>query len=154
MKRTTSSSTFPFNRTKLHNPKSKTKPPKFEKLIKSNRIILFQVIQVKLPVIPARGDEKLELLSQIVSKLESREAKKLLARNGISPVNKAVEYLKVMAMFFELEISYAVSELNKRSELRKFLRLREEIKLRSIYSFMSKFEAEQFISLVFSILVL
>ena len=107
---------------------------------------------MKLPVIPARGDEKWELLSQIVSKLESREAKKSLARNGISPVNKAVEYLKVMAMFFELEISYAVSELNKRSELRKFLRLREEIKLRSIYSFMSKFEAEQFISLVFSIL--
>ncbi|KUJ93860.1 MAG: Transposase, putative, partial [Archaeoglobus fulgidus] len=61
---------------------------------------------MKLPVIPARGDEKWELLSQIVSKLESREAKKSLARNGISPVNKAVEYLKVMAMFFELEISY------------------------------------------------
>ena len=54
-------------------------------------------------------------------------------------------------MFFELEISYAVSELNRRYELRKFLRIGEEIKLRSVYNFMSKFEADQFISFVFSI---
>jgi hypothetical protein len=75
---------------------------------------------VKIPVIPVRGDEKWGLLSQIVSKLESREVKKALARNGITPVNKAVEFPKVivLAMFFELEISYDVSELNKRSELK------------------------------------
>ena len=55
-------------------------------------------------------------------------------------------------MFFELEISYAVSEINKRYELRKFLRMDDEVKLRSVYNFMSKFESEQFINLVFSIL--
>ena len=55
-------------------------------------------------------------------------------------------------MFFELEISYAVSEVNKRYELRKFLRVEEQIKLKSIYSFMAKFKAEQFINFVFSIL--
>jgi len=42
--------------------------------------------------------------------------------------------------------------VNKRLELRKFLRIEEEVKLRSIYNFMSKFESEQFINLVFSIL--
>jgi len=52
-------------------------------------------------------------------------------------------------MFFELEISYAVSELNKRYELRKFLRVEEEVKLRSIYN-SSKFEAEQFVNFIFS----
>ncbi len=52
-------------------------------------------------------------------------------------------------MFFELEISYAVNEVNKRYELRKFLRIEDEVKLKSIYSFMSKFE-EQFINFVFS----
>ena len=109
---------------------------------------------MRLPVIPVKGDEKWEILSKIVDKLETRETKKALARNGITPVNKAIKLLKVviLAMFFELEISYAVSEVNRRLELRKFLKIEEEVKLRSIYNFMSKFESDQFISLVFSIL--
>ncbi|RLI78735.1 hypothetical protein DRP05_06230 [Archaeoglobales archaeon] len=56
-----------------------------------------------------------------------------MARNETTPVNKAIEFLKIiiLAMFFELEISYAVSEVNKRYELRKFLRIGEEVKLKS-----------------------
>ena len=112
------------------------------------------MIKVRLPVIPVKGDEKWELLSKIVDKLETRETKKALARYKITPVNKAVEFLKViiLAMFFELEISYAVNEVNKRYELRKFLRVEEEIKLKSVYNFMAKFEAEQLINFVFSII--
>ena len=111
------------------------------------------MIGVRLPVIPVEGDEKWELLSKIIDKLESRETKKDLARNKITPV-KAIKLLKViiLAIFFELEISYAVSEVNKRYELRKFLRVEDEVKLKSVYSFMSKFESEQFVNLVFSIL--
>lgn len=58
-----------------------------------------------------------------------------------------MEFLKIiiLAMFFELEVSYAVSKVNKKLELRKFLRVDEEIKLKSGYSFMSKFESGQFI---------
>ena len=87
------------------------------------------MIKVRLPIIPVRGDEKWELLRKIVDKLETRETKKALARNKITPVNKAVKMLKVviLAMFFELEISYAVSEVNKRLELRKFLRIRKRL---------------------------
>jgi len=112
------------------------------------------VIETRLPVIPVKGDERWELLSKIIDRLETRETKKALARNKITPVNKAIEFLKIiiLAMFFELEISYAVSELNKRYELRKFLRIDDEVKLRSVYNFMSKFESEQFINFVFSIL--
>jgi len=109
------------------------------------------VIGMRLPVIQ-KGDEKWELLSKIIDKLEKREAKKALARNKITPVNKAIEFLKIiiLAMFFELEISYAVSEVNKRYELRKFLRV-EEIRLKSVYN-SSKFESNQFINFVLSIL--
>ncbi len=109
---------------------------------------------MRLTVYPVKGDEKLELLSKIIDKLETREVKKALARNGIIPVNKAIEFLKIiiLAMFFELEISYTVSEVNKRLELRKFLRIEDEVKLRSDYNFMSKFELDQFINFVFSIL--
>ena len=104
--------------------------------------------------LPVKGDEKWEILSKIVDKLETRETKKALARNGITPVNKAIKLLKVviLAMFFELEISYAVSKVNRRLELRKFLKIEEEVKLRSVYSFMAEFEVDKFISFVFSIL--
>jgi len=112
------------------------------------------VIGMGLPVYPIKGDEKWELLSKIVDKLETRETKKALARYKIIPVNKAIEFLKIiiLAMFFELEISYAVNEVNKRYELRKFLRIEDEVKLRSVYNFMSKFKSEQFINFIFSIL--
>jgi len=109
---------------------------------------------MRLPVYPIKGDERWELLSKIIDKLETREAKKALARYKITPVNKALEILKViiLAMFFELEISYAVAEINKRLELRKFLKIDGEVKLKSVYSFMSKFESEQFINFVLSTL--
>jgi len=106
---------------------------------------------MRLPVIPVKGDEKWGLLSKIVDKLESRETKKALARNEITPVNKAIKMLKViiLAMFFELEISYAVSEVNKRLELRKFLKIGEEVKLRSVYN---SANLRQFLNFIFSIL--
>jgi len=112
------------------------------------------VIGLRLPVYPIKGDGRWELLLKVIDKLESRETKKALARYKITPVNKAIEILKIviLAMFFELEISYAVIEINKRYELRKFLRIDEEVKLRSVYNFTSKFKVEQFINLVFSIL--
>ena len=82
---------------------------------------------------------------KIIDKLETRETKKALARNGITPINRAIEFLKViiLAMFFELEISYAASEVNRRYELRKFLKIDDEVKLKSVYNFMSKFESNQ-----------
>jgi len=87
-----------------------------------------------------KGDEKCGLFGKIIDKLESREAKKALARSGITPVNKAIMFLKIiiLAMFFELEISYAVAEVNRRLELRKFLRIGDEVKLRSVYSFLNQ----------------
>ncbi len=106
---------------------------------------------MRLPIILVKGDEKWELLSKIIDKLEIRGTKKALARNKITPVNKAIKMLKViiLAMFFELEISYAVSEVNKRLELRKFLKIGEEVKLRSVYN---SANLRQFLNFVFSIL--
>ena len=52
-------------------------------------------------------------------------------------------------MFFELEISYVVGEVNNREELRKFLGINGKVKLKS--DFLSN-EAEQFINFVFSII--
>ena len=56
------------------------------------------MIGVRLPIIPVKGDEKWKL-SKIVDKLETREAKKALARNKITPVNNAIEFLKIRCGF-------------------------------------------------------
>jgi len=129
--------TFYSNGTKPNNLKIRNKETTNRKIDKSQRFLLFSVIGMRLLVIPVEGDEKWELLSKIIDKLEKRETKKALARYKITPVNKAIKLLKViiLAIFFELEISYAVNEVNKRYELRKFLRVEEEIKLKSVYSF-------------------
>ena len=55
-------------------------------------------------------------------------------------------------MFFGLEISYVVREVNNREELRKFLGINGKVKLKFVYDFLSKFEAEQFINFVFSVI--
>ena len=60
---------------------------------------------MRLPVIPVKGDERWELLSKIIDKLETRETKKALA-SKITPVNRAIELkIIILAMFFELGIS-------------------------------------------------
>jgi len=38
------------------------------------------LIKVRLPIVPAKGDEKWENLSKVIDELETREAKKVLAR--------------------------------------------------------------------------
>jgi len=53
---------------------------------------------VKLTVYPIKGDEKWELLSEVIDKIETRETKKALARNKITPVNKPLEILKVIIL--------------------------------------------------------
>ena len=88
---------------------------------------------MKLPIYPVEGDEKWEILRKIIKKLESMEVKKALAREEITPVDKAIIILKIviLAIFFELEISYVVEEVNNREELRKFLGIKEKVKLKS-----------------------
>jgi len=63
---------------------------------------------------------KWELLSKVIDKIETRGTRKALARNKM-----------------------AVAEVNKRLELRKFLKIDGEVKLKSVYNFTSKFESEQ-----------
>jgi len=57
------------------------------------------VIGMRLSVIPVKGDERWELLSKVIYKLETRETKKALA-SRITPVNKAIEFkIIILAMF-------------------------------------------------------
>jgi len=48
-----------------------------------------------------------------------------MAKQGISPVNLAGTMFVLISIFFSVDISYVISELLKRAELRRFAKLVE-----------------------------
>jgi len=54
-----------------------------------------------------------------------------MAKQGISPLNLAGTMFKIVliAIFFSVDISYVISELLKRAELRRFAKLVPEAKV-------------------------
>ena len=54
----------------------------------------------------------------------------------------------LIAMFFGVDISYVVEELNKRIELRRFAKIGEIPETKKIYRFTSRFSDKQFVGLI------
>jgi|Deesub1362A_J573_1020465.scaffolds.fasta_scaffold01975_4 hypothetical protein len=55
-------------------------------------------------------------------------------------------------MFFSVDISYVVSELRTRKDLRRFINIEEVLDSRYIYRFLSRFTPEAFAGLVLRLL--
>ena len=70
-------------------------------------------------------DPKWVLLGKIIGIVSSRRVKQEMAKQGISPVNLAGTMFVLIAIFFSVDISYVISELLKRAELRRFAKLVE-----------------------------
>ncbi len=105
------------------------------------------------PLIVDSKDAKWNILKEVLKIFDSRRARQELAKSGIR-VQKGVEVLKIVltAMFFSLQISYVVSELNAREELRRFLNIEEVSDSGYISSFLSRFTPESFIALILRLL--
>ena len=86
--------------------------------------------------------------------ITSRRVKQEMAKQGITPVNMAGAMVKIVmiAMFFSLDITYVVSELQKRKELRSFAKLGEIPEVAEIYRFLGRFSEKQFVDGVIGIL--
>jgi len=85
---------------------------------------------------------------------ESRVVKQAMARQGIVPLDKAGTILRILfiSMFFSIDITYLLQELEKRSSLRNFAHVARVPSASVIYQFISNFEEEQFIFLISDIL--
>ena len=70
-------------------------------------------------------DSKRVLLGKIISAVSSRRVKQEMAKQGVGPVNMAGVMLRIVliAMFFSVDISYVVKELNRRIKLRIFAKV-------------------------------
>jgi len=106
------------------------------------------------PLITDEKDQKWVLLGKILGIVSSRRVKQEMAKQGISPVNLAGTIFKIVliAIFFSVDISYVISELLKRAELRRFAKLVEIPEAKDIYRFLARFDEKQFIGLVLGVL--
>jgi hypothetical protein len=109
---------------------------------------------VKPPLIPIKEDFKWRLLSDILNIFDLRSTKQILSQYEILPLENAIPALKIVltSMFFCLEISYVVRELEDKKKLRKFMRIKSVPSEDEVYSIMSCFDPEQFINFVIVLL--
>jgi len=80
------------------------------------------VFVCKTSAYPNKRRYKWRLLSEILSIFDLRSTKQILAQYKILPLERSIPVLKIviLSMYFCLEISYIVSELNENKKLRKF----------------------------------
>ena len=109
---------------------------------------------MKPPLIPINEDYKWRLLADILNVFDLRSTKQILAQNKVLPLEKSIPVLKIVltSMYFCLEISYVVRELEDKKKLRKFTGIKSVPSEDEVYSIMSSFEPEQFINFVIGLL--
>jgi hypothetical protein len=109
---------------------------------------------VKPPLIPVNEDYKWKLLSEILNVFDLRSTRQILAQYKILPLEKSVPSLKIviLSMYFCLEISYVVRELNEKRKLRKFMKIKSVPSEDEVYSIMSSFDPDQFINFIIGVL--
>jgi hypothetical protein len=106
------------------------------------------------PLIPINEDYKWELLAEILNIFDLRSTKQILAQYKISPLEKSIPVLKIVltSMYFCLEISYVVREMENRKKLRKFMKIKSVPSENEVYSIMSSFDPDQFIDFIIVLL--
>ena len=89
------------------------------------------------------------MLKEVLKFFDSRIARQELAKRNI-PIKNGVKAFKTVltAMFFSIDVSYVIKELNCREELRRFLNVDEIIDKSYIYRFLSRFTSETFVNVL------
>jgi hypothetical protein len=109
---------------------------------------------MKIPLIYDKKDPKWILLVEILKVFDSRRTRQELSKNGITPLYRSCNILKItmIALFFDLEISYVVSEINRNKKLKKQLMIDEIYTAGQIYEFLSRFSERSFYEFVIKLL--
>jgi hypothetical protein len=109
---------------------------------------------VKPPLISLNEDHKWKLLSEILNVFDLRSTKQILSHYEILPLDKSIPALKIVltSMYFCLEISYVVRELEEKRKLRKFMKIKSVPSEDKVYSILSTFDPDQFIDFVVGLL--
>ncbi|MCC7561560.1 MAG: transposase [Methanobrevibacter arboriphilus] len=95
---------------------------------------------MKIPLIYDEKDPKWILLCKLLKIFDSRKTHQELSKNGLTPLKRSKNVLKVIivALFFDLNISYVVSELNRNQKLKRQLGVDEVFTPEQISEFLSR----------------
>jgi len=100
------------------------------------------------------NDSKWLLLDEVNKVFDSRRTYQELAKNGIKPIDRCCDILKIVmtALFFDLDISYVVSEFNRNQKLQKQFNIDVIYSAEQIYEFLSRFSEKQFLEFIIKLL--
>ena len=107
---------------------------------------------MQIPLVVCRTDCRWQLLKNILKIFDCRKSRQIIAI--YAPINPATAVIKIVltSMFFSTTISHVVSELRQRDELGEFLGIKEVPKEDYIYSFLSRFDLNDFTTMILRIL--
>ncbi|NYB52227.1 MAG: transposase [Methanobacteriaceae archaeon] len=105
---------------------------------------------MKMPLVHDIKNPKCNLLDVIFIDIDSRETRQELSRNGMKPVNKVLSAIKIrlIAMFYGIDIKYVVDELNNSEELRKAFRFKSTLDYLELSEVFSRFDDCQVLEFV------
>jgi hypothetical protein len=77
---------------------------------------------MKTPLVPAEEDKRWVLVRNVLGIFEQREVRKIVSKFGIKPLDRTTTALKIviLAMCFEVDITFVISELKAKASLREF----------------------------------
>jgi hypothetical protein len=105
-------------------------------------------------MVPEEGDKRWEFVRNVLRIFEHRKVRKIVSKLGIKPLSRTIAILKVviLAMCFEEEITFVVSELRAKASLREFTGVYEVPDADDVYRFLSRFSADQFVNMVLRVI--
>ena len=109
---------------------------------------------MNVPLYYDETNTKWILLGKVLKIFDSRKTHQELAKNELTPLKSSVNILKVVmiALFFDLPVSYTVSELNRDKKLKKQLCIEKIHDQNQIYEFLSRFGDVKFYEFVIKLL--
>ena len=109
---------------------------------------------MKTPMVPEKGDKRWKFVRNVLLIFERRKVRKIVSKLGLTPLSRTIAILNVviLAMCFEEEITFVVSELRAKAPLREFTGVYEIQDAEDVYRFLSRFSADQFVNMVLSII--
>ncbi len=104
---------------------------------------------MRTPLIPEEGDPRWDFVRNVLRVFDKRKVRKIVSKLGIKPLGRTIAILKVviLAMCFEGEITFVVSELRAKASLREFTGVYEVPDAEDVYRFLSRFSADQFVNM-------
>lgn len=109
---------------------------------------------MKMPLVHDIKNPKCKLLDVIFIDIDCRETRQELSRNGMKPINKALDAIKIrfIAMFYGIDIKYVVNELNNSADLRKAFGFKSTLNYLELSEVFSRFDELQVLEFVLKIL--